>query len=247
MEALREAFHIGPTTAYADRVEYDRYVAIVHAQLDKASFTAAWAEGRTMTLEQAIACALLVLETPLPTRAVKEGFGGLTAREQEAAALIAQGKSNREIAAAMTVGVKTAETYVTRILNKLGFDSRVQIAIWAIEKSWSQPLNRQTVDIAATSHPQHKEIFHPGRYEISLPGILAALRLTGAVCTSWEGNCRWLEALCSVFPDDFQGIFDILRISTRRTSPEAVLMKGEKIRCPAMLLNVLSRKVCSSP
>jgi DNA-binding NarL/FixJ family response regulator len=27
--------------------------------------------------------------------------------------------------------VKTIETYVTRILNKLGFDSRVQIAIWA--------------------------------------------------------------------------------------------------------------------
>jgi DNA-binding NarL/FixJ family response regulator len=48
--------------------------------------------------------------------------------------LIAQGKSNREISEAMTVGVKTVETYVTRILNKLGFDSRVQIATWAVEK-----------------------------------------------------------------------------------------------------------------
>jgi len=34
----------------------------------------------------------------------------------------------------MTVGVKTVETYVTRILNKLNFDSRVQIATWAVEK-----------------------------------------------------------------------------------------------------------------
>jgi DNA-binding CsgD family transcriptional regulator len=72
---------------------------------------------------------------PLPQREHdKSRFGGLTAREREVAAWIAQGKSNREIAEAMTVGVKTIETYVTRILNKLGFDSRVQIATWAVEK-----------------------------------------------------------------------------------------------------------------
>ncbi len=59
---------------------------------------------------------------------------GLTEREREAAILIVHGKSNREIAEAMTIGVKTVETYVTRILNKLGFDSRVQIATWAMEK-----------------------------------------------------------------------------------------------------------------
>ena len=49
----------------------------------------------------------------------KEKFGGLTAREREVAVLIAEGKSNREIARVMTVGVKTIETYVTRILNNL--------------------------------------------------------------------------------------------------------------------------------
>jgi DNA-binding NarL/FixJ family response regulator len=92
-----------------------------------------------MTLEQAVAYALLETETLSPVPNVKEIFGGLTAREREAAALIAQGKSNREIAEEMTVRVKTAETYVTRILKKLGFDSRVQIAIWAIEKSLRQP------------------------------------------------------------------------------------------------------------
>ena len=54
------------------------------------------------------------------------------------AALIAQGKSNRDIAAALTVGVKTVETYVTRILGKLGFDSRVQIATWAVAREIEQ-------------------------------------------------------------------------------------------------------------
>jgi DNA-binding NarL/FixJ family response regulator len=72
-------------------------------------------------------------------RLEKGKFGGLTRREREAAALVAQGLSNREIAEAMTVGVKTVETYVTRILNKLGFDSRVQIATWAVEKGLRPP------------------------------------------------------------------------------------------------------------
>ena len=51
------------------------------------------------------------------------------------AGLISQGKSNREIAEEMTIGVKTVETYITRILNKLGFNSRVQIATWMVEKN----------------------------------------------------------------------------------------------------------------
>jgi non-specific serine/threonine protein kinase len=63
----------------------------------------------------------------------KVKYGGLTPREREAAVLVAQGKSNREIAETMVVRVKTVETYITRILNKLGFDSRVQIATWAVQ------------------------------------------------------------------------------------------------------------------
>ena len=64
----------------------------------------------------------------------KAKFQGLSKRERETAALVAHGISNRAIAQVMTVGEKTVETYVTRILNKLGFDSRVQIATWAVEK-----------------------------------------------------------------------------------------------------------------
>ena len=96
-----------------------------------------------MALEQAIEYALAepdLPEAPLDSaQAAKEKYGGLSAREREVATLIAQGKSNREIAEAMTVGVKTIETYVTRILNKLGFDSRVQIATWAVEKGLAPP------------------------------------------------------------------------------------------------------------
>jgi DNA-binding NarL/FixJ family response regulator len=93
-----------------------------------------------MPLEEAIESALLEPEPLLDSAgAEKEKYGGLTAREREVAALIAKGRSNREIAGAMTVGEKTVETYVTRILSKLGFNSRVQIATWAMHKGIALP------------------------------------------------------------------------------------------------------------
>jgi DNA-binding NarL/FixJ family response regulator len=133
-EALHESIHAGLAASYADRIEYDRFIAVVRSQLDEDAFASAWAAGRAMTLEQAVNYALAEQERPVFDLSLKEKFGGLTAREREVAVLITQGKSNREIAEVMTIGVKTVETYVTRILNKLGFDSRVQIATWAVEK-----------------------------------------------------------------------------------------------------------------
>jgi DNA-binding CsgD family transcriptional regulator len=67
-------------------------------------------------------------------QAAKRKFGGLTERERQVAAFIAQGKSNREIAEALFVGERTIETHVSNILSKLGFDARTQIAAWAADK-----------------------------------------------------------------------------------------------------------------
>ena len=67
-------------------------------------------------------------------RAAKQAFGGLTERELEVVALIAQGKSNREIAEALVVAKITVETHVNNILHKLGFTSRTQIVLWAVER-----------------------------------------------------------------------------------------------------------------
>jgi DNA-binding NarL/FixJ family response regulator len=58
-------------------------------------------------------------------------FGGLTEREREVAALIAAGRSNREIAAALVLSDRTVAVHVANILAKLDFGSRVQIAAWA--------------------------------------------------------------------------------------------------------------------
>src|SRR5439155_14713584 len=90
----------------------------IRLALSESAYAAAWAEGEALTLEHAVDYAFAELATlseeatrrapPLaPRRPPKEDFGGLTTREREVATLIAQGKSNRAIAAALVVGIKT--------------------------------------------------------------------------------------------------------------------------------------------
>ncbi|TMC97588.1 MAG: response regulator transcription factor, partial [Chloroflexi bacterium] len=69
-----------------------------------------------------------------PNDAARRAYGGLSAREREVAALVAQGRSNREIATHLVLSERTAEAHVSNILGKLGFTTRAQIAAWAVEK-----------------------------------------------------------------------------------------------------------------
>jgi non-specific serine/threonine protein kinase len=63
----------------------------------------------------------------------------LTRRERQIAELVANGLSNREIAASLVISRRTAEGHVEHILTKLGFTSRVQVAAWAAEHRSSTP------------------------------------------------------------------------------------------------------------
>ena len=133
--------NLGVKLQLVDQSDFDRYVALVRGQLGAEAFETLWNEGYALTLEQAIEFAL---ETPAPREEVaplrtlrqtaKQAAGGLTAREREVAALIAQGKSNREIAAVLVLSERTIEGHVSNIFNKLGFNARTQIAAWAVEK-----------------------------------------------------------------------------------------------------------------
>jgi len=122
-----------------DREAYERAVTEIRAMIDGATFTATWAEGRAMTLEQAIEYALSSPDgdrhKPTAARDVDAANrpAPLAPREREVAALVAQGLTNHEIASRLAITQRTAETHVQHILNKLGFDSRSQIAVWATE------------------------------------------------------------------------------------------------------------------
>jgi DNA-binding CsgD family transcriptional regulator len=101
-------------------------LAAARAALGDAAFATAWAEGERMSLDEAIAYAL-ALEPPPPARGQASA---LTPREQEVAHLIAEGRSNREIAEALVIAEPTAERHVANIFNKLGVHSRAQVAVW---------------------------------------------------------------------------------------------------------------------
>ncbi len=137
-EALLE--RAGENLAPIDQVEYDSGRAAARARLGETAFEAERQTGWARPVDQTIAEALSFSGQHrrggrLTARQMEqERFGGLTRREREVAALVAQGRSNREIAAALVVGVKTVEAHVSRILGKLGFSSRAQIAVWAVER-----------------------------------------------------------------------------------------------------------------
>ena len=57
-------------------------------------------------------------------------------REEEVLRLIARGYSNKEIAAQLSISVKTVETYKARLMEKLGLRGRVDIVRYASEQGW---------------------------------------------------------------------------------------------------------------
>ncbi|MDT0466726.1 response regulator transcription factor [Streptomyces gibsoniae] len=80
-------------------------------------------------LQPEVAGALLSQEE---TNAGQGRGGSLTEREREVLSLIADGRSNREIARALVLSEKTVKTHVSNILMKLDLADRTQAALWAV-------------------------------------------------------------------------------------------------------------------
>jgi predicted ATPase/serine/threonine protein kinase/DNA-binding CsgD family transcriptional regulator len=141
-ESLREA--IGRPMPAVYRAEYERSVAAARTQLGEQAFAHAWVEGRTMTVEQALAAkgqTLMPTATPIPPAtpaapAAKPPFtypDGLTAREVEVLRLLAQGLSNAQIAEQLVLSRGTVNWYLTTIYSKIGVSSRNAATRYAID------------------------------------------------------------------------------------------------------------------
>jgi len=111
--------------------------------LDSESFEQAFAEGAAYSFDQAVALALGEPEASedraaRPAAPRTGAAGGLTRRELEVAELLAEGQSNRDIAARLVISQRTVETHVDNILGKLGMTSRGQVASWfSAQGEWS--------------------------------------------------------------------------------------------------------------
>lgn len=74
-------------------------------------------------------------------RAEARGQGGdldlLTSREREVLQLLAEGRTNREIAEELSISIKTVETHRSNMMNKLGVSSKTELIRYALRKGWA--------------------------------------------------------------------------------------------------------------
>ena len=145
---------LGLSTGVGPKVE--QVLEFSRERLSAAKAAALFAEGREMTVEDAIRYALgsqppsgarrsepRSRDGPIrpgrtprvdrvhDTGGARRAPSPLTPREHEIVLLIARGLSNREIADELVISPATAARHVANILAKLGFTSRTQVASWA--------------------------------------------------------------------------------------------------------------------
>jgi DNA-binding NarL/FixJ family response regulator len=128
----------------AERADHVRAEPAVRASLAPERLAVAWADGRSMTVQQAVeyACSSASpedLDGERPDerlsrrRPVAGGHGlELTPREREVAALVARGLTDPQIAATLAIGTRTVETHVANCRAKLDLATRAQLAVWAV-------------------------------------------------------------------------------------------------------------------
>ena len=96
--------------------------------LGSSKFEAEFKAGNRLGREAALRLALG--ESDQVELAISNGDSGLAKRELEVARLVADGLSNKQIAARLFISDRTVATHVGNILNKLGLNSRAQVASW---------------------------------------------------------------------------------------------------------------------
>jgi DNA-binding NarL/FixJ family response regulator len=139
--AVRDEIHALLPPAY--QADYAPFLAKVRDALGEQAFATAWAEGRAMTLDEAIALAKAsptvepeaVPPTTRPTYAARTPPSdyGLTPREFEVLRLVANGLTDAQIAEQLVISPRTVGKHLQSIYSKLYLPSRSAATRWAIE------------------------------------------------------------------------------------------------------------------
>ena len=127
----------GPLRAQASlRALSERRLAAARLALGERGSADAWAEGQALSWEAAVAEALAVCESAAGAAigggAAEPLAGGLSQREAQVLRLVADGKTNREIADELALSHKTVKRHLDNIFDKLGVSSRAAATAFAL-------------------------------------------------------------------------------------------------------------------
>jgi non-specific serine/threonine protein kinase len=136
-ETLAE--RIGAAQALPERAAYERAITAARRDFAIDAFAAAWAAGRALSPEQAVAEARDVIVKALapqsaPNAKAPPSSAGLSPRELDVLRLLVQGRTDREIAEALFIAPRTAQTHVANLFAKLGVNARAEAAAVAVRR-----------------------------------------------------------------------------------------------------------------
>jgi non-specific serine/threonine protein kinase len=105
------------------------------------AFEMAYALGLAMTRDEVVDYAREVeVVQPAPTVTERSRLTGpLSPREMEVASLVADGATNAQVAGSLFISERTVESHLASIFNKLGVDSRLQVARWIAASQVTSP------------------------------------------------------------------------------------------------------------
>jgi non-specific serine/threonine protein kinase len=122
----------------AERRTRDLAEAAARSALRPEAYDHARHAGRTMPLAAAIGLARSVAAAHHEAADASGGIA-LTPRERQVAALVATGRTNRQVGRALGIAEKTAEVHVHNIMGKLGAHGRAEVAAWAVARGLPAP------------------------------------------------------------------------------------------------------------
>jgi len=131
-EAIRDA--TGVPIPLTQRADYERSVSAARVHLGERAFAASWAQGRSMTPEQALAAKGQKPAPPPTTTTTPPAYPArLTAREVEVLRLLAGGLTDLQIAEKLVLSPRTVHAHISSIYSKLGVTSRSTATRYAME------------------------------------------------------------------------------------------------------------------
>jgi non-specific serine/threonine protein kinase len=114
-----------------------RWLARLERSIPADDLTAWRAEGLELSLDEAVRLAeielRLMVDAPAP---VDDDAVTLTPRQRQVAVLVAQGRTNRQIASELVITERAAANHIEHILNRLGMDTRTEIGVWATKQGF---------------------------------------------------------------------------------------------------------------